>query len=350
MTGTNSPTFSVVIANYNGLAFLPACFDSLLNSTYPHLEILMVDNGSTDNSVAFVEKNYPQVRIIKSPTNLSYSGGNNLGIQHAAGKYIILLNNDTEVSPGWLEPLLEEMESDTNIAACQPKILSLRDRHMFEYAGAAGGFMDRLGYPFLRGRVFDTIEEDQGQYQTAVDLFWTSGAAMVIRAKILEEAGLLDEDFTLHMEEIDLCWRLHLLGYRLRIRPDSVVYHYGGGTLGSEKMAKMYYNHRNSVFMLIKNYSRYRLAWVLPTRLLLDLILIIKSLLTLDLKRAFAVPAAYLWLLTHAVLLCRKRQGVQKKRKVPDTDIDSCLYRGSVVLAYYLKRKKTFKKLWPEPA
>ena len=350
MNGTDHPTFSIVIANYNGLAFLPACFDSLLNSTYTNLEILMVDNGSTDDSVAFVETNYPRVRIIKSPVNLSFSGGNNLGIRQASGKYIVLLNNDTEVDPGWLEPLLEEMESDPGIAACQPKILSLQARHMFEYAGAAGGFMDRLGYPFLRGRVFDTIEEDLGQYQAPADLFWTSGAAMVLRADVLQETGLLDESFTLHMEEIDLCWRLHLLDYRLRVRPDSVIYHYGGGTLGSEKMAKMYYNHRNSVFMLIKNYSCRRLAWTLPVRFLLDLVLVIKSLLTLDLKRAAAVPAAYAWLLAHPVLIRRSRRNVQRMRKVPDTDVDRCLYHGSIVLTYYLKRKKTFREFWPESA
>jgi GT2 family glycosyltransferase len=350
MTDTTSPTFSIIIANYNGLAFLQACFDSLLNATYTNTEILMVDNGSTDRSVAFVEEFYPQVRIIRSPANLSYSGGNNLGIRHATGKYVVLLNNDTEVSPGWLEPLLEELESDSNIAACQPKILSLRDRHMFEYAGAAGGFMDRLGYPFLRGRVFDVIEEDRGQYQTAIDLFWTSGAAMAVRADVLEESGVLDEDFVLHMEEIDLCWRLQLLGYRLRVRPDSVIYHYGGGTLGKEKAAKMYYNHRNSVFMLIKNYSRRRLAWILPVRLFLDLALIIKSLITLDPKRAAAVAAAYLWLIVHPALIYRKRREVQKKRIVRDASLDSCLYRGSIVLTYYLRRKRTFTEFWPEPA
>lgn len=349
MSDEHPPTFSIIIANYNGLAFLKDCFDALTQSTYPSLEIIMVDNGSTDRSVAFVEENYPQVRIVRSTTNLSYSGGNNLGIRHARGKYLVLLNNDTQVTPGWLEPILEEFESDERIAACQPKVLSMTNKSAFEYAGAAGGFMDRLGYPFLRGRVFDTVEEDHGQYQAPMDLFWTSGATMAVRRDVLDETGLLDEDFVLHMEEIDLCWRLHLQGYRLRVRPDAVIYHYGGGTLGREKIAKIYYNHRNSVFMLLKNYSLRRLLWVVPTRFLLDLALIVKLLVTLDLKRAAAVLGAYLWLLFHPGLILRKRRAIQRRRKVKDRVVDAFLYPGSVVLAYYLRGKRTFAEIWGRP-
>ena len=350
MNGTKAfPIVSVIVTNYNGLSFLKGCFDSLLASASPDTELLMVDNGSTDESVAFMERHYPRVRIIKSATNLSYSGGNNLGIRHARGQYVVLLNNDTEVTPGWLEPLLDEFGSDERIAACQPKVLSMTNRKAFEYAGAAGGFMDRLGYPFLRGRVFDTVEEDVGQYQSAVDLFWTSGAAMAIRRDVLDEAGMLDEDFVLHMEEIDLCWRLHLLGYRMRVRTDAVIYHYGGGTLGREQASKMYYNHRNSVFMLLKNYSLARLLWVLPARFLLDLVLVIKLLLTLAPKRAAVVAGAYLWLIFHPRLIFRKRREVQHLRKVDDKAVDAFFYPGSVVWAYYLRGKKTFAEIWDRP-
>lgn len=336
------PTVSVIVLNYNGMSFLKDCFDSLLAATYPDTELLMVDNGSTDESVSFMERHYPRVRIIKSATNLSYSGGNNLGIRHARGQYVVLLNNDTEVTPGWLEPLLDEFGSDERIAACQPKVLDMTNRKAFEYAGAAGGFMDRLGYPFLRGRIFDTVEEDTGQYQSPVDLFWTSGVAMAIRKNVLDETGLLDEDFVLHMEEIDLCWRLHLRGYRLRVRPDAVIYHYGGGTLSQEKTVKMYYNHRNSMFMLLKNYSGGRLLWVLPLRLLLDVVLVLKSLATLDLKRLAAVAAAYGWLGLHPLLIYRKRREVQNQRKVDDQVIGTLLYPVSLVFSYYIKGKKTF--------
>ncbi|UCH63258.1 MAG: glycosyltransferase family 2 protein [Fidelibacterota bacterium] len=349
MNGTKAlPTVSVIVLNHNGFSFLQGCFDSLLSGTSPDTELIMVDNGSTDESVVLMEQHYPRVRVIKSNTNLGFSGGCNLGIRKALGRYVVLLNNDTEVTPGWLEPLLEEFGSDERIAACQPKVLSMTNRKAFEYAGAAGGFMDRLGYPFLRGRVFDTVEEDVGQYQSPIDLFWTSGAAMAIRRDVLDEAGMLDEDFVLHMEEIDLCWRLHLLGYRMRVRPDAVIYHYGGGTLGKEQVSKMYYNHRNSVFMLLKNYSLARLLWVLPARFLLDMVLIIKLLLTLDPRRAVVVVKAYFWLIFHPMMIFQKRREVQHLRKVDDKAVDALFYRGSVVLAYYLRGKKTFKEIWPK--
>ena len=347
VTPTPPPLFSVIVVNYNGQSFLKDCFDSLLRTTYPSVEILMVDNGSTDDSVSFVEQHYPQVKLIKSPTNLSYSGGNNLGIRHAAGDYVVMLNNDTEVPPGWLEPLAEEFASDQAIAACQPKILKMTDRSSFEYAGAAGGYIDRYGYPFLRGRIFDVIEQDRGQYQNRVDLFWTSGAAMAIRKSVLDEIGLLDEDFVLHMEEIDLCWRMLLMGYRLRIRPDAVIYHFGGGTLGRERVAKLYYNLRNSIFMLLKNYSTRRLLWVLPVRSILDLAFLAKSLVTLDLKRAAAVPAAYAGLLVHPRLILKKRREIQRRRTVSDRAIDPLMYPGSLVISYFLGRKRTFTELWP---
>lgn len=326
--------------------YLNDCFSSLRKSNYPNLEIIMVDNGSTDDSVTFVESNYPEVKIIRSETNLSYSGGNNLGIRQATGEYIILLNNDTRVTPGWIDPLLDSFKSDSHVAACQPKILSMSDPAMFEYAGAAGGFMDRLGYPFLRGRIFDTLEKDTGQYDDVVDLFWTSGAAMAIRKQVLDETGLLDEDFVLHMEEIDLCWRMHLLGYRLSIRPEAKVYHYGGGTLGAEKMSKMYYNHRNSIFMLFKNYSLPRLLWTFPLRFLLDIALILKSVMALDLKRMLAVMKAYLWLIAHPGLILRKRVATQRLRRSTDREIDRYLLKGSLVLRYYLLGKRTFVEMW----
>jgi len=342
------PTVSVIVVNHNGMSFLKDCFDSLLAATYPDTELLMVDNGSTDESVSFVERNYPTVTVIHSGGNIGYSAANNLGIRHARGEYVVLLNNDVEVTPGWLEPLVEEFELDSKVAACQPKLLHMINRTSFEYAGAAGGFMDRLGYPFLRGRVFDTIEDDRGQYQTPVDLFWTSGAAMAIRKNVLDETGLLDEDFVLHMEEIDLCWRLHLRGYRLRVRPDAVIYHYGGGTLSQEKTVKMYYNHRNSMFMLLKNYSGGRLLWVMPLRLLLDVVLVLKSLATLDLKRLAAVAAAYVWLGLHPLLIYRKRREVQNQRKVGDQVIGTLLYPVSLVFSYYIRGKKTFTDIVEE--
>jgi len=336
------PAVSVIIVNYNGLAFLQTCLSALARTTYKPMDTLMVDNASSDGSVAFVAEHYPTVRIIPSSTNLGYSGGNNLGIKEAPGDIVVLLNNDTEVTPGWLEPLVAEFGTDDGIAACQPKVLSATRPTAFEYAGAAGGFMDQLGYPYLRGRVFDTIEEDRGQYQEAVDLFWASGAAFAVRKDVLAETGLLDEDFRLHMEEIDLCWRLHLRGYRVRVCPEAVIYHYGGGTLGRGQSRKHYYNHRNGVFMLLKNYSALRLLWVAPARALLDLVLVVKSLLTLDFARAAAVVAAYAWLLRHPLLIWRKRQPVQRLRQLSDRELTPLLHPVSIVWAYYLRGKKTY--------
>ncbi|MCK4578262.1 MAG: glycosyltransferase [Candidatus Marinimicrobia bacterium] len=341
------PLVSVIVVNFNGLRFLEACFDSLDKTTYPNRELLLVDNGSRDESVSFMESHHPDVRIIRSATNLGFSGGNNLGLSQARGKYVVLLNNDTTVEPGWLEPLVNEMESDPQVAACQPKLLNLRKPTEFEYAGAAGGFIDRYGYPFLRGRIFDTIEDDRGQYNNPVDLFWTTGAAMAARRDVVAELGGLDEDFVLHMEEIDLCWRMHLQGKRLRFCPDSVVYHYGGGTLGSEDLAKMYYNHRNNIFMMLKNYAAGNLFKVLPVRFFWDLVLVLKSLVTLDLKRAAAVLGAYGWLMVHPRLILGKRRTIQRNRQVDDRQITPLIYPGSVVAAYYLRRKKRFPDLWP---
>ncbi|MFC1543083.1 glycosyltransferase family 2 protein [Candidatus Neomarinimicrobiota bacterium] len=340
-----APTVTVIVLNHNGMTFLKGCFDSLLAATYPDTELLMVDNGSTDDSVAFVEQNYQTVTVIHSGGNIGYSAANNLGVKRASGEYVVLLNNDVEVTPGWLEPLVAEFESDPSIVACQPKLLHMHNRKSFEYAGAAGGFMDRLGYPYLRGRVFTTIEADLGQYDTSVDLFWASGAALAIRKEAFIAAGGLDEAFVHHMEEIDLCWRLHLQGYRLRVRPDSVVYHYAGGTIKPDSFRKTYWNHRNSVFMLIKNYSSTRLLWVLPSRFLLDIALVLKSFMVLDLKRVVAVIVAYGWLAFHLFLICRKRREVQHQREADDEVIDATMHPTSLVFSYYIRGWKTYREI-----
>ncbi|MFC1480829.1 glycosyltransferase [Candidatus Neomarinimicrobiota bacterium] len=341
-----TPAVSVIVLNYNGLRFLERLFNSLLDDSFGDRELIMVDNASTDESVAYVREHYPGVRIIESGRNIGFATGNNLGIQNAIGEYVVLLNNDIEVADGWLSPLVEELDSHPEIAAVQPKLRQIADRTSFEYAGAAGGYIDPYGYPFLRGRVFGNIEQDNGQYDTAEDVFWTSGAAMAIRKSSLDKVGLLDEDFVFHMEEIDLCWRLLLQGNRLRVRPDAVVYHHGGGSLRTDSYRKIYWNHRNSLLMLIKNYGPSRLLARLPVRLVLDVVLILKSLITLDLKRAVAVPAGYLWLLAHTGTVLAKRREVQSKRHLPDSSLDHLMLKGSLVAAYYLRGKRSFSEIW----
>ncbi|MCK4755289.1 MAG: glycosyltransferase family 2 protein, partial [Calditrichia bacterium] len=227
-TKNREPLVSILVLNYNGKKFLKECFDSILKSTYPNFEIALVDNNSSDDSVAYTQADYPMVKIVQTHRNAGYSRAYNIAFREVQGKYYILLNNDVVVAENWLEPLVNVAESDSKIGALQPKIRSLIDDGYFEYAGASGGFMDKYGYPFLRGRIFYTIERDEGQYDDKSFVFWTSGAAMFVRAEALEKSGDLDEDFVHHMEEIDLCWRLHLVDYRLKVIPESVIYHYAG--------------------------------------------------------------------------------------------------------------------------
>lgn len=337
---------SVIVLNYNGQQFLKDCFDSLLQTTYTNIELLMVDNASTDDSVSFVSQNYPQVKIIQSGGNIGYSAGNNLGIREAKGDFVLLLNNDVEVTPGWLEPIMEEFELDSSIAAVQPKIRHMINRDEFEYAGAAGGFMDIYGFPFLRGRVFYTIEKDTGQYDENIDLFWTSGAAMAIRKSVLEETGGLDDDFVHHMEEIDLCWRMLLRGFRLRIRTDAMIYHFAGGTIKPDSFMKVYWNHRNSVFMMLKNYSGKRLFYLLPIRLLLDYLVVIKAALTFDTMKITAIFHAHKWLIGHIPMIRSKRRTVQALRIVDDSALDHLMLHRSVAIDYFLRKKLTYRDVW----
>ncbi|MBT3216619.1 MAG: glycosyltransferase family 2 protein [Candidatus Marinimicrobia bacterium] len=340
------PHISIIVLNYNGLRFLKTCFDSLYKTTYSNVELLMVDNASDDESVRFVRKNYQKVKIIEAGGNIGYSAGNNLGIKHASGEYVLLLNNDVEVTPGWLEPIIEEFQSDEIIAAVQPKIRHMINRDEFEYAGASGGFMDIYGFPFLRGRVFYTIEKDNGQYDENRDLFWASGASIAIRKSVLDEIGGLDDDFVHHMEEIDLCWRMLLGGYRLRIRTDSMIYHYAGGTIKPDSFMKVYWNHRNSVFMMMKNYSKKRLAYLLPFRFLLDYLVVIKAILTFDFEKTTAVLEAHKWLIKKFPIIRTKRNDVQSLRKVDDGSLDHLMLHRSLAIDYFLRHKLTFNDVW----
>lgn len=341
----DSPLVSVLILNYNGIKFLTDCFNSLQQTSYPSFEIVLVDNRSTDDSVSFTRSAYPGVRIVENDSNCGYSRGYNLSFPHARGKYLVLLNNDVKVDPGWLDPLVAAAEADPAVGALQPKLLWMLDTRLFEYAGASGGYMDIYGFPFTRGRLFDTIEEDCGQYEDPVRVFWTSGAAMFVRKSALAESDDLDEDFVHHMEEIDLCWRLQLAGYRLKAIPQSVVYHFAGGTIKPDSFMKMYWNHRNSIFMLIKNMARKTLVKVLLIRYILDCFALLFSLLKLDFKRVVAILKAHFWLTLHWPLMLRKRKAIQGRRRVPDRVIREVLYSESVVIKYYLNGKKTFDQL-----
>ena len=223
---------SIVILNWNGRKHLERFLPDLLHhTTHPDAEIVVADNGSEDDSLEFLKKEHPRIRIIELEKNYGFSGGYNRAMEQVDARYMLLLNSDIEVTGGWLEPMLEALEKDEELGACVPRIMDFNRRSYFEYAGAAGGFIDRLGYPFCRGRIFDQLEEDQGQYDQACDLFWGSGACLMVRSDLYRDSGGLDEQFFAHMEEIDLCWRLQRMGYRIGFIPDSTVYHVGGATL-----------------------------------------------------------------------------------------------------------------------
>jgi GT2 family glycosyltransferase len=253
---------AVVILNWNGRNFLETFLPSVLEYSARCADVIVADNASTDDSVAFLQEHYPQIRIIEHPKNGGFSKGYNDALKQIDAEYYILLNSDVEVTPNWITPVIEMMDADPSIAACQPKLRSFEDRSQFEYAGAAGGFIDAYGYPFCRGRIFDVLEEDRGQYDDACEVFWATGACLFVRADLYHALGGLDEDFFAHMEEIDFCWRLKNNGHKVMYCPDSTVYHVGGGALPKSSPRKTYLNFRNNLALLVKNLPSKRLGWV----------------------------------------------------------------------------------------
>lgn len=339
----DQPLVSVIVLNYNGRKFADMCFQSLRRTDYRPVEIIMVDNASNDGSPDYVARAFPEVRLIRSEHNLGYTGGNNLGMAAAAGRYLVLLNNDVEVDPGWLTPLVAEAEKDALVGALQPKLTSMINKGYFEYAGASGGFIDRLGYAFLRGRIFETMEKDDGQYDDVCDIFWASGAALFLRKSALDRVGLLDETFFMHYEEIDLCWRLNSAGYTIRVVPSARVLHHVAASLPTESFNKMYWNHRNSLITLIKNLPAGVFLRTLIARLILDGVAAVHAAGQFNFRRIFAVLKAHLWIHTHWVLLLKKRR--QVKRQAAFDEWPSHVYPGSIVVDYFLKKKHRFSML-----
>jgi GT2 family glycosyltransferase len=334
------PSVAIVILNWNGQHFLEQFLPSVLASTYANKRVIVADNASTDNSVTFLQQHFPQVEIINNPCNEGFAKGYNTALQQVLSDYYILLNSDVEVTPGWIEPVIELMEGNAAIAACQPKILNYAARHLFEYAGACGGWLDNFGYPFARGRVFNTLEEDKGQYNQPQPCFWVSGAAMFVRADMYHVLGGLDEYFFAHQEEIDFCWRLQLAGYKVYVQPASVVYHVGGGTLPKGNPKKDFLNFRNNLVMLAKNYSLAAALWKIPFRIVLDVIAAYKELFTGNSGAYIAIAKAHIYFVKW--LLVDKKQSVfpiSKKGKV-----NGC-YRGSIVWQYFIKKKTRFSEI-----
>ena len=336
------PSVEVIILHHNGTENIDNCLKSVVKSDYQNFSITVVDNNSADDSPKQIKKNYPKLNFIQNKENLGYAGGNNAALRVAKAKYSVLLNDDTIVEPNWLGEMVKMMESDEKIATCQPKVLSMRNKGFFDNC-AAGCFLDKYGYPIYRGRVFEVAEEDKGQYDYACEIFVSVGVCMMIRNSCLKKSGLLDEDFHIYFEEFDLCWRLRLLGYIHMSVPNAKIFHIGGVTYKKKSYRWSYLNHRNSITVLIKNYSGWSLAKRLPVRILLEIISMAMFLARLDFERALANFMALLWIFAHPLKLAKKRAEIQRMRKISDREIDKTLVSRSIVMQYYLFNRKYFR-------
>ncbi len=307
---------AVVVLNWNGKAWLEKFLPTLVKHSQG-AAVFVADNASTDNSVAFVKDNFPTVKTIVNASNGGYAKGYNDALKQIDAEYFVLINSDIEVTDGWLTPIITLMDADKQIAACQPKMLDYNNKTKFEYAGASGGFIDNLGYPFCRGRIFNDLEEDQEQYNDAVEVFWATGACLFVRAEYFNAIGGLDEDFFAHQEEIDLCWRLKNKGYKIMAEPKSVVYHVGGGTLNAGSPFKTHLNFRNNLFMLFKNFPASSLFIVIPARLVLDGVAALTFLnKEKGLQHVIAIAKAHFSFYFDVPKLMVKRQKIKQKNNL----------------------------------
>ncbi len=334
---------SIVILNWNGKKFLEQFLLSLVKyTTHPGAEIVVADNGSSDDSMAFMEQEYPSIRTLRMDKNHGFSGGYNRALEKMDSKYFLLLNSDIEVTEAWLDPLLDVMETNPQVAACTPKILNFHLKTHFEYAGAAGGFIDKFGYPFCRGRIFDALEEDQGQFDDNTEIFWGTGACLMVRSELWREVGGLDELFFAHMEEIDLCWRLKRQGHVILSVPSSRVYHVGGGTLERGNPMKTFLNFRNNLLLLYKNLPDKKRRITIFTRMIFDGISALRFLLQGAFKDFWAVLRAHLAFYG----MKNTYKGRRKLNKTTNNNvIVSGIYPGSIVADFFLKGKKSFRQL-----
>lgn len=330
---------AVVVLNWNGKDWLEQFLPTLVKHS-KDATVYVADNASTDDSVSYVKATFPTVKLIINKTNGGYAKGYNDALKQIKEEYYILINSDIEVTKDWLSPIINLFEKDEKLAACQPKILDYNNKNRFEYAGASGGFMDRHGYPFCRGRIFDTLEEDNGQYNDAIEVFWATGACLFVRSSHFWEVGGLDEDFFAHQEEIDLCWRLKNKGYKIMVEPKSVVYHVGGGTLNVGSPFKTHLNFRNNLYMLFKNLPLSYLISVIPTRLILDGIAALTFLnKEKGLQHILAIAKAHFAFYFEVPKLIAKRQKIKQQLNLTGK------FNWSILLKNKVQGKKYFSEL-----
>lgn len=334
---------AVVILNWNGRKLLEEFLPSVMRySSFPDVEIVVADNGSTDDSIAFLTATYPQVTRIVLPKNYGFAEGYNKALREVDAEYFVLLNSDVEVTEGWLLPMTEHLDKNSDIAAIQPKIRAQRNKEYFEYAGASGGFIDKYGYPFCRGRIFSNVERDHGQYDEPMNILWATGACLLIRSKEFFDAGGFDSSFFAHMEEIDLCWRLNCRGKRIVCLPSSTVFHVGAATLKKESPRKTYLNFRNNLLMLYKNLPQTHLKRTMSIRLILDYIAAFQFAITGKYANAREVIRAHRDFYNNRHNYRQTRQENLQKTVVTTP---TTIYGRSVLAAYYLKGIRLFSKL-----
>ncbi|MFV0419910.1 MAG: glycosyltransferase family 2 protein [Dysgonomonas sp.] len=334
---------SVVILNWNGRKLLKEFLPSVIRyTTYPDIEIVVADNGSTDDSLTFLQIEYPQVICVELSDNHGFADGYNRALEKVDAEYFVLLNSDVEVTDGWLLPIIEYLDTNKDVAAAQPKILAQRNKSYFEYAGASGGFIDKYGYPFCRGRIFNKVEADLHQYDSPIDVLWATGACLIIRSRDFFDAGGFDASFFAHMEEIDLCWRLNSRGRRVVCLPFSTVYHVGAATLKKESPRKTFLNFRNNLLMLYKNLPQESLKKIMIIRLILDYVAAFQFAITGKYANAKEVIRAHKDFYNNRKAYRQVRQDNMKKRTRP---FIKTIYPKSILAAYHLKRIRVFSKL-----
>ncbi len=330
---------AVIILNWNGLGLLEKYLPGVVETCRDVARVIVADNASSDTSVSWIRNNFPEVEIISNATNEGFARGYNTALEQVKAEYFLLLNSDVEVTPGWLEPMVNYLDSRPSVAVCQPKIRAVMQRNTFEYAGAAGGYLDAFGYPFCRGRMFGDLENDEGQYDNPVPVFWASGACMLIRSKVFKEANGFDAVFFAHMEEIDLCWRIRNKGHEIMCVPASVVYHVGGATLPKNNPGKTLLNFRNNLSMLYKNLPGNRLFPVLLLRLVLDGVAGIKFLTESGFGDCLAVVKAHFQFYNLILTGKIRREPINHPRK------HTTIYKGLIVWDYYVLKRKKFSDL-----
>ncbi len=337
---TQPSQIAVVILNYNGIHFLKQFLPNVLEHS-EDAAVYVIDNGSTDGSYEYL-KSIAKVSIIRSEKNLGYTGGYNFGLKQLNEPYWVLINSDIEVTSGWLIAPIELFKNKEQVAVCQPKLLDLNQRTKFEYAGAAGGFIDYYGYPFCKGRLFETIEEDKNQYNTTEEIFWASGACLFIKSDIFKKVGGFDVDYFAHMEEIDLCWRIKNHGYKIMYEPKSTVYHLGGGTLNKANPKKTYLNFRNNLSTILKNHPSKFVFFIIKFRLFLDGIAALKFLIEGYPSLVWQVLKAHFVFYSWIPRLLKERR-LQPRQKNATTD--KTLFKGNVVWRYFVKKQRTYHEL-----